>query len=231
MSLYSESVKTETQNKSVETIVSRILTFLSQDWTILFTIGYQLYLFLAKERSTSTYEILEYDTQLELLDSRGELAKLQRHQRVKFLQDNVIAFQDHAWGEGEIFADYKVTPGAEVDRYKDGDRWNVLISLRETKGKGDIEDFYINRTIRDGFTEDSEWWQVEVWYRTKFLKLSAIFPADRTYKRVVLHTRSNNKTEVLDNEHFHALPDGRQMVTWEKENPRQSEVYTLKWDW
>lgn len=224
-------MKTETQEKSVGTVISRVLAFLSQDWTTVFTLGYQLYLYLANVRDTGTYEIIEYDTQLELLDSKGELAKLQRHQRVKFLQDNVIAFQDYAWGEGEIFAEYNVTPGVEVDRYKDGDRWNVLISLRETKGKGDVEDFYINRTIRDGFPEDSEWWQVEVWYKTKLLKLSAIFPSDRTCKRAVLHTRSNNKTEVLGDEHFHTLPDGRQMVTWEKENPRQSEVYTLKWEW
>ena len=43
-----------------------------------------------------------------------------------------------------MFGEYKCLPGVEVDRYQEGDRWNILISLRETKSSGDIEDFYID---------------------------------------------------------------------------------------
>jgi hypothetical protein len=46
-----------------------------------------------------------------------------------------------------------------VDRYRDGDRWNILISLRETKSRGDITDFRFERTVRDGFVRAEEWYQ------------------------------------------------------------------------
>jgi hypothetical protein len=175
------------------------------------------------------YEILEYDSTLELVDPKGETAIFKRRERVKFLQDNVIAFQDRAWGDGEIFADYKCSPGTEVDRYQEGDRWNVLISLRETKSAGDIEDFYIERTVRAGFTEDEEWRQTEIRHRTRRLKLSIIFPGKRRCRRAVLMERNLNRTTVLDPRYFTDLPDDRQVLTWEIKKPRRFEIYTIKW--
>ncbi len=210
---------------------SKFRSIVFPEWSIIVTVLQHLLPHFLRRFESATYEILKYETSLELHSSTGKKATLTRQQRIKFLQDHVIAFQDHAWGEGNIFADYKISPGVEVDRYRDGDRWNVLISLRETKGRGDIEDFYIKRTIEDGFCHEEEWWQVEVWYKTNWLKQSAIFPKMRPCRRAILHTRSNNKTKVLDEEHFHLLPDGRQVVSWEKKNPRQAEVYTLKWTW
>jgi hypothetical protein len=53
----------------------------------------------------------------------------------------VIAFEDYAWGDGDVLAEYKCSPGFEADRYLEGDRWNILISLRETKHRGDVQDF------------------------------------------------------------------------------------------
>ena len=64
----------------------------------------------------------------------------------------MIAFQEYARGDGEIFAEYRCAPGVVVDRYQEGDQWNVLISLRETKSAGDIQDFHTTRTIKGGFT-------------------------------------------------------------------------------
>src|SRR5215212_5915172 len=91
---------------------------------------------------TGSYEVLDYETKLELLDPEGKLVRYTKHQKVKFLQDNVIAFQDQAWGDGEIFADYQCSPGYPVDRYRDGNKYHILISLRETKNRGDIETFH-----------------------------------------------------------------------------------------
>jgi hypothetical protein len=48
------------------------------------------------------------------------------------------------------------SPGVEVDRYQEGDQWNVLTSLRETKSAGDIQDFHTTRTIKGGFTRAEE---------------------------------------------------------------------------
>jgi hypothetical protein len=103
------------------------------------------------------------------LDRKGERARFHKRQRVKFLQDNILAFQDYAWGEGDIFATYRCSPGMVVDRYQEGDRWNILISLRATKGRGDIEEFTIEREVTGGFTQAEEWRQVEIRHRTRRL--------------------------------------------------------------
>ena len=209
-----------------------LLTYLPQDWiSLLFDLYRALRLFLRRERHEGMYEILEYDSTLELVDPKGETAIFKRRERVKFLQDNVIAFQDRAWGDDEIFADYKCSPGIEVDRYQEGDRWNVLISLRETKSAGDIEDFYIERTVIRGFTKDEEWRQTEIRHRTRRLKLSIIFPSQRRCRRAVLMERNRNRTTVLDQGYFTDFPDGRQALTWEISKPRRFEIYTIKWKW
>ena len=210
----------------------RLLAYLPQDWiSLLFDLYRALRLFIRRERHEGMFEILEYDSTLELADPKGATAIFKRHERVKFLQDNVIAFQDRAWGDGEIFADYRCSPGIEVDRYQEGDRWNVLISLRETKSAGDIEDFYIERTVKNGFTREEEWRQTEIRHRTRRLKLSIIFPRQRRCRRAVLIERNHNRTTVLDPGHFTDLPDGRQVLSWEIRNPRRFEIYTIKWKW
>jgi len=66
------------------------------------------------------YEVLDHRVSLELLDVKGKKAVYRKCQRVRFLQDNVIAYQDLAWGDGKIFAKYKCSPGIAVDKYQDG---------------------------------------------------------------------------------------------------------------
>jgi hypothetical protein len=99
-------------------------------------------------------DILAYDASLELMDPKGETAVFRRRQKVRSprVRDNVIAFQDYAWGDCEILAEYRCSPGVVVDRYREGDHWNGLISLRETKSAVNIQDFHTTRTIKTGFT-------------------------------------------------------------------------------
>jgi hypothetical protein len=177
------------------------------------------------------YEVLEYDAVLELLDAQGKTAVFKKRQRVKFVQDHVIAFQDYAWGDGDILVDYQCSPGREVDRYREGNRWNVLISLRESKSSGDVEDFYIERKVKRGFTKSDEWWQAEMQNLTRSLKFSVLFPAQRHCRRAVLVERIRNRATPLDQTHFAELPDGRQVVTWEAHKPKRFETYTLQWRW
>jgi hypothetical protein len=217
---------------SASPLSHRLLSYLSPDWIpILLDLYRNLRQFLMRDRHEGMYEILDYDTTLELVGPQGETAIFKRRQRVKFLQDNIIAFQDHAWGDGEIFSDYKCSPGVEVDRYQEGDRWNVLISLRETKSAGDVEDFYVERTVRGGFTRAEEWRQIEIRHRTRHLKLAIIFPKERRCRRAVLLQRSRNQSVVLGGEHFADLPDGRQILTWETTKIRRLEIYTIRWTW
>ena len=49
--------------------------------------------YLQRSRNESMYELLKYDSTLEILDPQGKLAVFKRRQRVRFLQSNIIAFQ------------------------------------------------------------------------------------------------------------------------------------------
>ncbi len=84
---------------------------------------------------------------LDLTDNAGRTAIYTKRQQVTFLQDNVFAIQDQAWGDGDIFAAYRCSPGVAVDRYKEGYRWKILISLRGSRNRGERDEFVIERTI------------------------------------------------------------------------------------
>lgn len=213
-------------------LLPKVLAVLAQDWLILLP---DLVRFLRqwwqRYQHEGMYEILDYDSTLELVDSKGKRAIFKRRQQVKFLQDHIIAFQDYAWGEGEIFGDYQCSPGKIVDRYREDDQWNILISLRETKSAGDITDFYTERTVKDGFTKEDEWWQIVIRHQTKQFRFRAIFPKKRRCRRAVLVERTRHRTTPLGPDHFTELPDGRQVLTWETEKLRRFETYTIRWHW
>ena len=130
-----------------------------------------------RKRSNALYEILDYDVTLDLTDPTGAQAIFKRKQKVRFLQDHVIAYQDEAWGDGEVVAGYKCSPGAPVDMFRQGNRNLILISLRETKNRGDVLEFSIERTVKNGFTNEEEWLEVETRYPTKHLRVQIVFPS------------------------------------------------------
>jgi hypothetical protein len=177
------------------------------------------------------YEVLELDARLELQDTKGEKAVLFKRERVRFLQDNIIAYQDKAWGDGEIFADYKCSPGVAVDRYQDGYRYQILISLRETKKRNDIEEFHIERTIRDGFTQNTESLQIDIDHTTRKLSFAIVFPKKRFPKQIALVEKNATRTTLLGPESRLMLPDGRQQFLYTTDKPRLFEGYSLRWEW
>lgn len=181
--------------------------------------------------SADMYEILDYESTLELCDTEGAVALFQKRQRVKFLQNNIIAFEDYVWGDGEVMAEYRCAPGVVADRYQEGDRWNILISLRETKHKGDVTEFHIERLERASFTKADEWQQTEIRRPTHRLQMNIIFPQARRCQRATLTRRRHNRVLVLGPEHFHDLPDGRQLLTWETTRVYLYDIFTLRWHW
>lgn len=218
------------QPSATATTVRNLLSLLSLNHIAALLDLYQL-LRQWRPGNTDMYEILDYESTWEMLDTEGRMAVFRKRQRVKFLQNNIIAFEDYAWGDGEIFLDYKCAPGVVVDRYREGDRWNILISLRSTKNKGDVEDFYIERTVKDGFMATEEWQQAEIRRRTRRLQMNVIFPSNRLCQKAELTQRSNNRPTILGPEHFRRLADGRQLLTWETDRVRAYDIYTLKWQW
>jgi len=177
------------------------------------------------------YEVLDYDAALEIADPRGEKAILIRREVIRFLQDNVVAIHDHAWGDGELFAEYNCQPGVPVDFYKDGSKYNVLISLRETKNRGDVIELWIERVIERALPKEHEWFETEIDHWMRSLKLAVIFPKERPCRRATLSRRSTGKTTLLPSKHFALLPDGRQKLTWGTSRPKLHDRYTIKWVW
>ena len=177
------------------------------------------------------YEVLDFDFHLELKDPRGKVAVFHKREKVRFLQDNVIAYQDQAWGDGELFADYKCTPGVPVDCYKDVSKYRVLISLRETKNRGDKMEIRTERKVRNGFVRDEEYMETEISHPMKRAQLRVTFPHGRPPKRVVLIEHNVNRTHTLDNSEIEKLPDGRFEARWRTNRPRLYETYLLRWRW
>ncbi|HEY5522195.1 MAG TPA: hypothetical protein VIK21_03315 [Desulfuromonadaceae bacterium] len=186
-----------------------------------------------RDRATyhGMYEILDYRSTLDLWDPTGEKATISRRQAIRFLQDNVVAIHDHAWGDGKLFDKYHCQPGVPVDYYQDGSKHNVLISLRETKNRGDVTEFLVERTIAGGLLEKTEWLETEVDHLTARLCLSIIFPKARPCLRATLTSKNANKTVVLDGRAFKTLESGRQELNLTISRPKLHETYTVKWDW
>ena len=182
-------------------------------------------------QSAGLYDVLEHDIRLELRDRSGHQAVYSKRQKVRFLQNNVIAFQDQAWGDGDIFADYKCSPGVPVDRYREGYRYRILISLRQTKNRGDIEEFQIERHIRDGYTKHDGYLQTNIDHPTQKLSLSVVFPAQRKPTEVTLLEQRAERTTILGNEHFRRLANGNWLVEWRTERAKYLENYILRWRW
>jgi len=204
----------------------------SSGWVaILMKLGDAIGWAISRRAPGASYEILDYDLTLELLDRRGKQAVFRRKQKVKFLQDHAIAYQDEAWGAGNVVAAYHCSPGVPVDVFRVGTRHLILISLRQTKNRGDIVEFNIERKVTDGFTKMQEWVEVETRYRTRRLRVTVIFPRSRRCLRAWLLTRRAERTEDLDASHFNKTADGKDQVTWESSAPKLSESYALGWDW
>jgi hypothetical protein len=177
------------------------------------------------------YEVLEYESTLELNDRAGRQATFKKREKVHYLQDNVIAYQDQAWGDGEILLNYRCTPGTPVDRYRSGHKTHILVSRRQVKNKGDIDEFNIEWGIRGGFMRSTEQWETHVQHKTTDLKISVIFPKGRPPQRVTLMEGDRQRSHTLGKSAQAVLPDGRSRVTWETTRPRLYENYILQWQW
>ena len=177
------------------------------------------------------YEVLEYESTLELLDRKGKKATFKKRQKVRYLQDNIIAYMDQAWGDGEFLLDYRCSPGAAVDQYRFGHKTYILISLREVKQRGDTDEFYIERKIKNGFLRQQEQWETDISHPTRYVAIRLIIPMGRPPLRVALVENIRQKTTLVGDERQRQLPDGRWQVAWETDNPRLNERYVLKWEW
>ena len=191
-------------------------------------LGRKLWRGLADE---GMYEVLDYQVRLEIKDKHGKRVIHQKRERVRYMQNNIIAYQDQAWGDGNFLVNYRCTPGEGVDRYQVGYKTHILISLRETKQKGDEDEFMIEREIHNGYLKTSEYVEIEISHRTKRLEMQVIFPTARPPHNPVLVERLRQRRQPLSQEHVRQLPDDRWLLWWKMTKPRLHEHYLLRWEW
>jgi hypothetical protein len=177
------------------------------------------------------YEVLEYESTLEILDKKGEKARLSKREKVRYLQDNIIAYQDQAWGDGKILVNYRCKPGTPVDRYRSGYKTYILISLREVKNKGDLEEFHIEWEIHKGFLLKAGFWATEINHRTKKLQINVIFPEVRPPVSTSVIEKNTQRNISAGKEEKLQLPDGRWMISGERDKPRLYDHYLFNWEW
>ena len=177
------------------------------------------------------YEVLSYESTLELKDSSGEKATFSKREKVRYLQNNIIAYQDQAWGDGEILLNYRSTPGKAVDRHRPGRKTIILISIQNIRHFGDQDEFLIEWEMKGCFLRARESWETSVDHPTHRMRVNIIFPSVRPPTRVELLEETHNKNDSIGDENLVKLLDGRWMVHWETDKPRQYERYILQWDW
>ncbi len=142
--------------------------------------------FIYKLTKPGMYKVISYDSTLEILDSKGKEAVFQKTEVIQFLQDNIIAFQDQAWGDGKILLDYQCSPGVPVDFYRAGHKTHILVSLREIKNKDDQITMNVQWKIRDGFLANDGYWGTAINHSTRRLNVRIIFPKSRVPHRIQL---------------------------------------------
>jgi hypothetical protein len=186
---------------------------------------------LNANRLDGMYEVLEYESTLELKDAKGVTACFKKREKVRYLQDHIIAYQDQAWGDGSILLNYRSTPGKAVDFYRPGNKTYIVISIQNVRNRGDQDEYFIEWEMKDCFLRDQELWETSVNHPTRNLKINIVFPKKRppTQMNLIEDTRQN--VSPLSNENIFRLPDGRWRLHWETARVRQNERYILQWEW
>jgi len=196
--------------------------------TELWKIGWKVIRGMANE---GVYETLEYDSTLEIQNRKGTRATFSKRKKIRYLQDNIIAYQDYGWGDGEILLNYHSSRGKAVDLYRSGYKTYILLSLREVKNRGDVDEFNIQWNIRDGFLTEDGYWATDISQRTKRIKVNVIFPKSRPPLKLSIEESNRKRTRLLGPEVKIKLPDGRWCITWETKKPKLYEIYVLRWIW
>ena len=182
-----------------------------------------------RAKLTYNYEVLNYEAVVEVLDTEGHEAAYTRHERVRFLQDDVLILDDYGWGNGIAFAAHEVYPGEFVKREMTGSRLRSTVRLPQPYNEGDEMTLSVERMIKNGFVSPSECWlEAELYHEVRHVLLKVILPAGRPVRAARLVFPGLAGSETLD---VVPLPDGRQSISYEDGDPVQGRRYTVLWHW
>lgn len=174
---------------------------------------------------------MEYESVLDLQDEHGRFSQFKKREKVRYLQNHIIAYQDQAWGDGKILLDYQCVPGVVVDQYRPGQKTFILISLRQEKRRGDIDEFHIAWKMKDAFIREYELWESDIRHKTRMIKMQVLFPKERRPHRFWVEEALSKQHIKLDASHLLKLPNGRFQLTYEVQKPQLNARYQLHWEW
>ena len=130
-----------------------------------------------------------------------------------------------------MLVDYQCHPGYPVDQYRLGSKIYYLISLREVKDRGDIDEFEIKWKIKKGFLRKDGFWGTDINHDTALIKVQVLFPKLRPPIKASILEKNRQRVTPLNQSHFKRLPDDRWIVSWEMQKPTLHEQYLLCWEW
>jgi hypothetical protein len=177
------------------------------------------------------YEVLDYESTLEIKDIEGKEAYFYKREKVRYLQNNIIAYQDQAWGDGEILQNYYCSPGKAVDFSRPGLKTIILIAIQNIRHFGDLDEYLIAWGMTNCFLRPREQWETSIDHPTNRLRLNLVFPFKRPPYQVSLIEETNHRSTLIDSHQLNRVADGRWMVHTEIDKPRLNERYILEWDW
>ncbi len=191
-----------------------------------------LYGLIIRDKFGGLYDVLRDESVWDIKEPAGETV-LTRTRELRFLQDGVFAVRDYAWGTGDVGNSrdtYECDPGYPADFFDARGRQNVIISLRDSRQRGETETLVVTRRMRGMFPKDSEWITMEPLAPTDYLAFSILFPADRLPQAAWWNenSRPEHNRKRLTPE---GTGDGRQKVSVEIPKPALREAYTVWWDW
>ena len=182
-------------------------------------------------RKPGMYEVMDYQSTLEILDPRGMVAKFNKTEKVRFLQDNVIAIQDNLWGIRKNIYGYQCAPGVPVDFYASDHKTSVVISLRKIYSSKDELDLNMQWYLKGNPLGNSGSWCTHINRYTHKIKLNIRFPAERPPIKIWINEGNKKRITALGKESITQLSDKQWEIYWEKNNPVMFETYTMKWEW
>jgi hypothetical protein len=194
-----------------------------------------VYALWVRERYGGIYEILTSQLIWNLEAQDGSLARVTKRNRVRFIQNNVLAIPDYIWGDGAMSSDYTCTPGKKVAEHQEGAKNCVVIALDRMYKRDEELDIEIARTVRGAFTGKREWIEVKPVAGTPALSFMVIWPAGREPRDATVtienERRNRRKVRALGDEQLAWHEGGRRKYAEHFDNPSSDEVIRVDWSW
>lgn len=185
--------------------------------------------FLRQRSQPSSYENLRFELSLTIHDPAGRRATLRRFQTVRFGTDEPGIVRDVTWGEGQQFADYRVSGADFVGVREEGPNRVALLDIRRRPARHEHANVAIERSISDGFLQEREYIEAELERPTKALRMRVAFPFGCMPRSARVELSPPARSSVTVPVEFDAA--GKPELSWSTKHPLQNTRYRLVWSW